>query len=695
MTFDKVLLTLGIWTAASTAVLLLAWLTTRFIKRNAAVRHLIWVAAFTATLLAPVTAVLMPAPVVVKVPVYMDAPEPEPVALATEQRPLPPPRSPIPGLLAVWIVGTSAVVLQAALALNGVRHVHRRSVEGDTETTGFSRLAAQVKVRRQPRLRVSETSQPPSAMTWGVSKPVVLLPQESSSWSERRLRAVLLHELAHVRRLDCLSQLISIFACAFYWFNPVVWACARAMRAEAETAADDAVLRSGVRPTDYAAELLSLAAELGRRRQPLTSIGVSVMKRSGIEKRVKSIVDPANQRSGLNSNHVVSIALCGLVAAFLLTCVRPSVDMKQKAADMMWEQALYAIRARNQEIERNRATRSSLADQAELAEMGVRPGKTPATKFPHFTAAKLRRSPRYTLVSQPALVHRPVVRLPHPVNRQPKATRIVPAAQPAETQFADRNTDVPDNDESDAVNEDDNFQTNTLTADGHTISFHVPAKKWSTDMKAIGLRWEGRAFARGPKPLFGPSVVMPIGPAGQSHAAARDSAWKATLDMKLQKQAAELESQLADPKGAFQSKLHKNINEQYERNAVEIHRSNMIRDRQQRVLARQSRILDQNRLQQEERDRQKHQQEEQQREREQQKRQAFLAQQQERLNREAEQRNEFQQKRLEKLQEARDRQMEKVRRDLERAHRQVQEGLERSRDRLKEHQSGQKKEKNP
>ena len=60
--------------------------------------------------------------------------------------------------------------------------------------------------------------------------PVVVLPQEAERWCDDRRLTVLLHELAHYRRGDALSQLASQLTCAFYWFNPLVWLAARQLR---------------------------------------------------------------------------------------------------------------------------------------------------------------------------------------------------------------------------------------------------------------------------------------------------------------------------------------------------------------------------------------------------------------------------------------------------------------------------------
>jgi BlaR1 peptidase M56 len=88
--------------------------------------------------------------------------------------------------------------------------------------------------RRVTLLRHDRAAMP---MTWGWIRPAILLPAEALSWSIDRRHDVLLHELAHVRRLDCLTQMIARVACAVYWFHPLAWVAERRMRIELDQSA--------------------------------------------------------------------------------------------------------------------------------------------------------------------------------------------------------------------------------------------------------------------------------------------------------------------------------------------------------------------------------------------------------------------------------------------------------------------------
>jgi beta-lactamase regulating signal transducer with metallopeptidase domain len=236
------------------------------------------------------------------------------------------------GLVCLWAMGFVTVAFQGVFAVYRLGIHRRSSVRYSLDALDLAELAAKVGLKRRWELRVSETSNLGSAMTWGNRNPVVLLPQASVSWPKNRLEVVLLHELAHVRRRDSLTQMLAFIVCALYWFNPAVWLCSRAMRAEAELAADDVVLLCGIRPSFYAGELLRFASKLGQKSRPFHPIGIAFMKHPKIEKRIRSIIDPACSRFRVKLIHVLTAVAIGAFGVLALASLRPTVPILSQTA---------------------------------------------------------------------------------------------------------------------------------------------------------------------------------------------------------------------------------------------------------------------------------------------------------------------------------------------------------------------------
>jgi hypothetical protein len=103
----------------------------------------------------------------------------------------------------------------------------------------------------------------------------------------------------------------------------------RTLRNEAEIAADDAVIASGMRPSSYAGELLQLASEFRSREPALAGMPLFMAAPSALEARVKSVLAATPYRSGVTAKDVVRIGGIALLATTAMTFARPSFAQEE------------------------------------------------------------------------------------------------------------------------------------------------------------------------------------------------------------------------------------------------------------------------------------------------------------------------------------------------------------------------------
>ena len=179
-------------------------------------------------------------------------------------------------------------------------------------------IAAEFAIRRDVEFRVASACRVP--LTWGVLRPVVVLPAACVTWPRERLTAALRHELAHVARLDCLTRRLAQIVCALYWPNPLVWLAARRLRTEQEQACDDLVLRAGMGASEYAEQLCVAARALTLGRSTPHN-AVAMASPSTLRRRVVAILDetvdrrPVSRRAAAAGTALVACMLALSTAA--------------------------------------------------------------------------------------------------------------------------------------------------------------------------------------------------------------------------------------------------------------------------------------------------------------------------------------------------------------------------------------------
>lgn len=326
-------------------------------RAPASARHLVWVAAFAALLALPLLGALLPswrvpllprawaitpaadvaapgrAEVVTVLPrgavgrrPVLVAPRARPAVAhaSADVRPLSPAAvfARLGGghalALGAWLAGVELVLLSLIVSALRLRRVERRArgITGGPAAALLPRLMARAGVRRPVRLLEGDDATMP--LTWGVLRPRILLPATHREWPADRLEAVLLHELAHVRRHDCATQLLAGAACALHWFNPLAWTALGRLRLEAEHACDDRVLAAGAPPADYAGHLLEVARAMCTRPTGLASVAMA--RRSQLRTRLLAVLSSERRRGGVPPAAVAgALAGAALVAIPLAT----------------------------------------------------------------------------------------------------------------------------------------------------------------------------------------------------------------------------------------------------------------------------------------------------------------------------------------------------------------------------------------
>ena len=193
-------------------------------------------------------------------------------------------------LFLIWAAVVLVITASLGFASLAVRRIVNRARPLDTEDwlTPLWEVSDRLELDEPPRLLRSEDAKMPFAC--GLLTPTIVLPAECDAWSLDRRRAVLLHELAHVRRHDLVGHTLGRLACAVYWFHPLVWTAAKQLRSESERACDDLALSCGARATDYAEHLLDIVTSV--RRDATPSVALAMARRKEFEGRMLAILDP-------------------------------------------------------------------------------------------------------------------------------------------------------------------------------------------------------------------------------------------------------------------------------------------------------------------------------------------------------------------------------------------------------------------
>ena len=224
---------------------------------------------------------------------------------------------------AVW----AAAALTCALVTLGL-HLRQRLRVRDSlpiQSALVSAWLEENRLRRTVRVRVSDRITSP--LTYGLVRPVILLPRELDPEDALRLPYVLSHELVHIRRFDVAWKALLAAAACVHWFNPLVWLMVVLANRDLELSCDAQVLRraGGDVRADYARTLVSLE----ERRTHFTPLSSSVA-RNALEERIVAIMK--NKKVTIAAAAVALILVVAVAAVFATGALGGKEDMANSAS---------------------------------------------------------------------------------------------------------------------------------------------------------------------------------------------------------------------------------------------------------------------------------------------------------------------------------------------------------------------------
>jgi len=262
----------------------------------------------------------------------------------------------------VWSAGLVFLLLRMAAGIFGAFQLTRegKTVRDPRWRALLERFLAAIHLRRKVRLKSHPEVLIP--LTWGFLKPVVMIPDGHESWTEEQRSSTLIHELSHIKRADFLVMVLVRLSLALFWFNPLSWAVFRRLKNEQEEACDELVLRTGIKPSIYAANLLFFKSAAGSRLSHFAALlGLFGLGRSAFNERLAAILRQKWIFQEVKMKTKIMLFCAVILAVALIGLARPSTPAMEQT-----EEATGSLSAAGASVaEKTSVPESSVVPEAE------------------------------------------------------------------------------------------------------------------------------------------------------------------------------------------------------------------------------------------------------------------------------------------------------------------------------------------
>ena len=213
-------------------------------------------------------------------------------------------------VIAVYAIGVLILLIRLIYCLMQVCKFRQSLLPCEDEQLqdDLQVLRKQLGIRRSVALSISDKISSPTQV--GLLNPVVVLPTHIVK-SRNQLESILVHELIHIKRWDCLYRLLAMVGLAFYWFNPLFHRVKHLLFEVQEQACDDWTVTTTGNSESYVDTLLNVATQL--RSRPAIALGMDMARPTQVMARVNRIIT----LGGHVSPHVGRVSALVMAVVFI------------------------------------------------------------------------------------------------------------------------------------------------------------------------------------------------------------------------------------------------------------------------------------------------------------------------------------------------------------------------------------------
>ncbi len=228
----------------------------------------------------------------------------------------------------LWSAGLGLLLAKLSLGILGAYRLTREGIDVSDPSWRvlLARFLAAIRIRKTVRLKSHAGIGVP--ITWGLFRPVILLPPGHEDWPEDQRSSALLHELGHVKRADFLVLFLVRLSLAVFWFNPLCWIVFRRIKQEQERACDELVLTAGIRPSTYAATLLLFKRTAGCRHN-VSAAFLGLFGSASFHERLAAILRQKLTLKEVTMRTKLTIAVAAILAVSVIGLARPSAAVPE------------------------------------------------------------------------------------------------------------------------------------------------------------------------------------------------------------------------------------------------------------------------------------------------------------------------------------------------------------------------------